>query len=219
LANEAATITESQQTFVQLSLTPKSVGAYTEISRQLLLQSSPGAEGIVSNDLSRVVALAADLAVINGSGASGQPTGIINTAGIGSVTGTTLGYPGILEFQTDVAGSNVTPASGGYVTTPAVAALMMQRVKFTNTASPLWEGNVWDGSMSGFNAMSSNQMPAANMLFGDWAEVVVGEWGVLEIEVNPYANFQAGIVGVRAIYSLDVAVQRPFAFALATTIT
>lgn len=219
LANEAATITESQQTFVQLSLSPKSVGAYTEISRQLLLQSSPGAEGIVSSDLSRVVALAADLAVINGSGASGQPTGIINTAGIGSVTGTSLAYPGILEFQTDVAGSNVTPSSGGYVTTPAVAALMMQRVKFTSTASPLWEGNVWDGSMSGFTAMSSNQMPAANMLFGDWAEVVVGEWGVLEIEVNPYANFQAGIVGVRAIYSLDVAVQRPFAFSLATTIT
>lgn len=219
LANEASTITESQQTFVQLSLSPKSVGAYTEISRQLLLQSSPGAEGIVSSDLSRVVALAADLAVINGSGASGQPTGIINTAGIGSVTGTSLAYAGILEFQTDVAGSNVTPVSGGYVTTPAVAALMMQRVKFTSTASPLWEGNVWDGSMSGFMAMSSNQVPSANMLFGDWAEVVVGEWGVLEIEVNPYANFQAGIVGVRAIYSLDVAVQRPFAFSLATSIT
>jgi len=219
LANEASTATESQQTFVQLSLSPKSVGAYTEISRQLLLQSSPGAEGIVSSDLSRVVALAADLAVINGSGASGQPTGIINTAGIGSVTGTSLAYAGILEFQTDVAGSNVMPASGGYATTPAVAALMMQRVKFTSTASPIWEGNVWDGSMSGFKAMSSNQMPSANMLFGDWAEVVVGEWGVLEIEVNPYANFQAGIVGVRAIYSLDVAVQRPFAFSLATSIT
>lgn len=219
LANEASTLTESQQTFVQLSLSPKSVGAYTEISRQLLLQSSPGAEGIVSSDLSRVVAIAADLAVLNGSGASGQPTGIIGTAGIGGVTGTSLAYAGVLEFQTDVAGANVMPVSGGYVTTPAVAALMMQRVKFTSTASPLWEGNVWDGSMSGFPAMSSNQMPSANMLFGDWSEVVVGEWGVLEIEVNPYANFQAGIVGVRAIYSMDVAVQRPFAFSLATSIT
>lgn len=219
LANEASTLTESQQTFVQLSLSPKSVGAYTEISRQLLLQASPGAEGIVSSDLSRVVAIAADLAVLNGSGASGQPTGIINTAGIGSVTGTSLGYAGVLEFQTDVAASNVEPVSGGYVTTPAVAALMMQRVKFTSTASPLWEGNVWNGNMSGFGAMSSNQMPSANMLFGDWSEVVVGEWGVLEVEVNPYANFQAGIVGVRAIYSMDVAVQRPFAFSLATSIT
>jgi HK97 family phage major capsid protein/HK97 family phage prohead protease len=219
LANEATTITESQQTFVQMALTPKTVGAYTEISRQLLLQSSPGAEGIVTDDLAQQVALAADLAVLNGSGASGQPTGIISTAGIGAVTGTSLGYPGILEFQSDVAGSNVMPMAGGYVTTPAVAALLMGRQRFTSTDTPLWDGNVWDGSVSGFRGMSSNQMPAANMLFGDWQEVVVGEWGVLEVEVNPYANFQAGIIGVRAIYSMDVGVRRPFAFSLATTIT
>lgn len=219
LANEATAITEGQQTFVQVALAAKNVGAYTEISRQLLLQSSPSAEGIVSDDLAQIVALAADLAVLNGSGAAGQPTGIINTAGIGSVTGTTLGFSGILDFQTDVAGSNVMPARGGYVTTPAVSALMMQRVKFANTASPLWEGNVWDGQMCGYPAMSSNQVPTANMLYGDWNEVIVGEWGVLEIEVNPYANFQAGIVGVRAIYSMDVAVRRAFAFALATVIT
>jgi len=73
--------------------------------------------------------------------------------------------------------------------------------------------------MFGLPAMSSNQMPTADMLFGDWNEVVVGEWGVLEVEVNPYANFQAGIIGVRAIYSMDVGVRRPFAFSLATSIT
>jgi hypothetical protein len=48
---------------------------------------------------------------------------------------------------------------------------------------------------------------------------VVGEWGVLEVSVNPFANFQAGIIGVRAIYSMDVGVRRPFAFSRATTIT
>lgn len=219
LANEAATITESQQTFVQMALTPKSVGAYTEISRQLLLQSSPGAEGIVSDDLAQQVALAADLAVLEGSGASGQPTGISNTAGIGSVTGTSIDYAKVLEFQTDVAGSNVMPARGGYVTTPAVAALLMQRSRFSNTDTPLWVGNVWDGTVAGFPAMSSNQPTAATMLFGDFSEVVVGEWGVLEIEVNPFSNFPAGIVGVRAIYSIDVGVRRPFAFSRATSIT
>lgn len=219
LANEASTATESQQTFVQVAMSPKNVAAYTEISRQLMMQSNPSAEGIVTEDLSQVVAIAADLAVLNGSGASGQPTGIINTAGIGSVTGTTLGYAGILEFQTDVASSNVRPASGGYVTTPTVAALMLQRQRFTSTDTPLWNGNVWDGQMSGFKAMSSNQVPSGNMLFGDWNEVIVAEWGVLEVEVNPYANFQAGIIGIRAIYSMDVGVRRPFAFSLATSIT
>jgi HK97 family phage major capsid protein/HK97 family phage prohead protease len=219
LANEASTITESQQTFVQMALSPKNVGAYTEISRQLLLQSSPGAEGIVTDDLAQVVAIAADLAVLEGSGASGQPTGIANTAGIGSVTGTSLAYAGVLEFQTDVAASNVTPARGGYVTTPAVAALLMGRQRFSSTDTPLWVGNIWDGQVSGFPAMSSNQLTAASLIFGDWQETVVGEWGVLEVEVNPYANFQAGIIGVRSIYSMDVGVRRPFAYSRSTSIT
>jgi HK97 family phage major capsid protein/HK97 family phage prohead protease len=219
LASESTQITESQQTFVQVALSPKNVGAYTEISRQLLLQSSPAAESIVNRDLAAIVALAVDQAAINGSGASGQPTGIINTAGIGSVSGTSIAYAGLLEFQTDVASNNVEPVRGGYATTAAVAALLMQRVKFTNTASPLWDGNVWDGNVCGFPGLSSAQMPSANILFGDWNECVIGEWGVLEIEVNPYANFQAGICGVRAIYSVDVAVRRPFAFSLATSVT
>lgn len=219
LSSESTQITESAQTFGQMALSPKNVGAYTEISRQLLLQSSPDAESIVTADLGAVTALAVDKGVLSGSGSGGQPTGIISTGGIGSVSGSTFTYASILEFQTDLADANVTPVQGGYVTTADVAALAMQRVKFTNTATPLWEGNVWDGQMVGFPAMSSNQMPAGDMLFGDWAQVIVGEWGVLEVEVNPYANFQAGIIGVRAIVSMDVGLRYPASFSLGTSMS
>lgn len=219
LSSESTSITESQQTMGQMALSPKTGGAYTEISRQLLLQSSPDAEVLVTSDLGRVGGLGIDSAVLAGSGASGQPTGITNTAGIGSVTGTSIDFAKVLEFQTDIAASNVMPERGGYATTPAVAALLMQRVKFTSTASPLWEGNLWDGSMCGFAAMSSNQMASATMLFGDWSSVVVAEWGVLEINVNPFANFQAGIIGVRAMVSMDCGLRYPAAFSLASSIT
>lgn len=219
LANETSTITESQQTFVQISCSPKTVGGYTEISRQLLLQSSPAAEGLVMADLAAIVALAADLAILNGSGAAGQPTGILNTAGIGSVTGTSLAYDDIVEFQTDTAAGNALFGSSGFVTTPAVAGLLKQRVKFANTETPLWEGQLLDGTVDGYRAMASNQIPAATMLFGYFASVLVPEWGVLGVEVNPFANFQAGIVGVRAMYSMDVGVRYPTSFSAAATIT
>jgi HK97 family phage major capsid protein len=219
LANEGSTITESAQTFQQVALSPKSVGAYTEISRQLLLQSSPGAEGLVTADLAAVTALAVDTGVISGSGGSGQPQGIIGTSGVGSVTGTSLGYAGVLDLQDDVATANVMPAAGGYVTTSAVAKLLMQRVKFAGTATPLWDGNLWDANMAGFQAMSSIQIPSANLLFGDWSQVIVAEWGVLQVDVNPFANFQAGVVGIRAITSIDVALRYGAAFSLATSIT
>lgn len=219
LSTEATAITESQQTLGQLAFTPKTAGAYTEISRLLALQSSPDAESMVMADLAAVVGLAVDAAALNGSGASGQPTGIINTAGIGSVTGTSIAYAGVLEFQTDVASANALFGTSGYVTTPTVAALLMQRVKFASTASPIWEGNVLDGQCAGFRGMASNQMPSANLLFGDFNQVVIGEWGTLEIEVNPYANFAAGIMGVRAMYSIDVGVRYAGAFSLATSVT
>lgn len=219
LGTEASTVTESQQTFTQLAMTPKTVGAYTEVSRNLLMQSSPAAEGIVTDDLARTTAVAADLAVIRGSGLAGQPLGIVGTTGIGSVTGTTFTQAAVLEFQSDIAESNVVPVRGGYVTTPAVAKLAASRVKFSGSQEEIWVGNIWDGQMAGFPAMSSNQMASASCLFGDWNEVVVAEWGVLEVEVNPYANFQAGILGIRCLYSLDVGVRRPFAFSYASSMT
>lgn len=219
LTSETATITESAQTIQQLSLSPKTVGAYTEVSRQLMLQSSPDAEGLVTADLAAVAGLAVDVGVLRGSGASGEPTGIVNTSGIGAVTGTSLGYAGIIEFQTDVATANVMPARGGYVTTPAVAGLMKQRARFSNTDTPLWEGNVWDGTIEGFPAMSSLQMSSATMLFGAWESVILAEWGVLQVDVNPFANFQAAIIGIRAIVTVDVGLRYPAAFSYASSIT
>jgi HK97 family phage major capsid protein len=219
LTSETTEITESQQTILQVVMTPKTVGAYTEISRQLLLQSTPGAEGIVSDDLAQVVAIAADYAALAGPGTAGSPLGIIYTPLVGTQSGTTLAYAGVLGMQSDLAEANVTPIRGGYVGTPATAVIMMSEMKVANAWSPCWEGNIWDGSMCGFPAMSSNQIPTAGLLFGDWQELVIGEWGVLEVEVNPYANFKAGIIGVRAIYSMDVAVRRPVAFCWSVTVT
>ncbi len=219
LTNDATPITESQQTFTQVTMSPKNVGAYTEITRQLMMQSSIDAENLVMSDIAKVIALAVDSAALNGDGTGGAPTGVLQTGSIGSVTGTSLAYAQILEFQTDVAASNALTMGCGYLTTPAVAALLKGRVRVSGTDSPLWEGNILDGTVEGFRAMTSLQMPSATMAFGDWSQVVIGEWGVLELDVNPYADFKAGIVGLRAFYSCDVAVRYAGAFSKAATIT
>lgn len=220
LTNEATAITESNQTLGQLALTPKNVGAYTEISRQLMMQSSPSADQMVMNDLAKVLAIAIDAAALEGSGSSGQPTGISATSGIGAVTGTSLAYAGVLEFQTDVAGANALSSNCAYVTTPAVAALLSQR--FTNAtygSNALWQGNILDGTVAGFKALSTLQVTAASMIFGDFSQVIIGEWGMLELALNPYANFAAAISGIRAIQSVDIGIRYAGAFSRATSIT
>ncbi|CAM8658560.1 major_cap_HK97, phage major capsid protein, HK97 family [Comamonadaceae bacterium] len=219
LANEATAITESQQTIGQLTLAPKNLGAYTELSRQLMLQSTPAAEALVMNDLAKVLALAIDLAGFEGSGTGGQPTGISNTGGIGAVTGTSLALAGVIEFQTDTAASNALSENSSYVTTPAVAALLKTRQRFASTDTPLWAGSVMDGQVEGYRATTSTQLTAASMIFGDFSQVVIGEWGMLEIALNPYANFTAAITGIRAIQSVDVGVRQAAAFSRAVSIT
>lgn len=219
LTNEATAVTESQQTIAQVTMSPKTLGCYTEFSRQLLLQASVDVEQFISDDFARVIALAIDVAGIRGSGSGGEPTGIVGTSGIGSVTGTSLGWAGIVEFQTDVGAANALTNDCAYLTTPAVAGLMMQRQRFSSTDSPLWMGSLLDGLMGGLRAAASAQMAAATMLFGDFAQLMIGEWGMFEIATNPYANFAAGITGVRGMQSIDIGVRQAGAFSYGSSIT
>lgn len=221
LASETATATESAQTLVQVPLTPKTVGAYTEVSRLLLLQSSPDAEGLVMGDLAKVTALAADLAGLHGSGGSGQPQGIVGSSGVGSTTCTTIGtdtYLKMVDFQSDLANANALAGKLGYVTTPDVAKLLSAYSRFASTDTPIWNGNLLNAMVAGFPAMTSKQVTAGYMFFGDWSQLIVGEWGVLAVEANPYANFQAGIVGIRALYTVDIALRYGEAFSVSTSV-
>lgn len=220
LANEATAITESQQTIGQLALAPKTLGAYTELSRQLMMQSTPAAEQLVMDDLAKVMALAIDLAVFEGSGSSGQPSGISVTAGIGSVTGGSLDLADCIEFQTDLAAGNALVDGCAYITTPAVAGLLKGRARIASTDSvTLWSGSVLDGTIEGFRATTSTQLTAASMIFGDFSQVVVAEWGMLEIALNPYAAFPTAITGIRAIQSVDIGIRQAAAFSRATSIS
>jgi HK97 family phage major capsid protein len=221
LSTETTQATESTPAFVQVSGTPKTCSAYFEISDKLLKQSNPAAEGIVLRGLAADLAVGVDAVAINGSGVSGQPLGILGTTGIGTVTGTTLAYAGLVEAQVDIADNNavVDPNALGYLTTPAVAQTLKSRQRFTSTDSPLWAGAIHEGSIEGVRALSTKNMLASTAIFGDWSALIVAEWGVLVVEINPFADFKAGIVGIRALWSVDILIQQPLSFTAITSIT
>lgn len=217
IGSESTEITESNQTLGQLLMSPKTVGAYTEVSRLLQMQSSPSIDALIMEDLAKVLALKIDLAAISGNGA-GAPIGIVNTSGIGSVTGTSLDYAKAIEFQTDVATGNALVPGCVYLTSPVDAAICMQRQRFSSTDTALWVGNVLEGQMLGFRGMTTTQI-SDGMIFGDFSQVIIGEWGMLEIAIDPTANFKAGITGIRAFQSLDVGIRNAAAFSYASSIT
>jgi HK97 family phage major capsid protein len=223
LGTEATQITAGDQTFGTVNMTPHHVGALTRISAQLANQSTPEAESVVMTDLSTVVALAVDKAAMQGPGVSGQPLGIIGTTGIHTVTGTSLDYAKCLEFQSDLLGSNamVNPTTCGYATTTAVAKLLAGRQRFTGSDATLWQGNLADGEIAGMRAMSSEQLPTGHMIFGDWSQLVVADWGVLELATDPFSgnNFTERKITVRAWYMVDTGVRHEESFSVATAVT
>lgn len=227
---ESGAPTESQQAFDQVTMSPKTVGAYTDISRKLLLQSSIDVEAFVQNDLAMVLALAIDLAAINGSGAGNQPTGILQTSGIGDVAGGTNGaaptWANIIELWSDVAIANAAFGNTGYLTNAKVAGKLMTTEKAANTAQficPSFPDAAGLTNFGGARAGISNQVPsnltkgtanaiASAIIFGNWADLIIGQWGTLDLTVDPYSNSTSGTVRVVALQDVDIAVRHAESF-------
>ena len=226
-------VTESEATFDQVALTPKQIGARSQYSRLALQQTTPDIEAVVRNDLARVMALGIDLAAIAGTGASGQPTGILNTSGIGNVAMGTNGAalsaldPLVnLEKLVDVA--NALNGSLNYVTNAKVIAAL--KLLKDSTGRPLWSANDSNtttgtaGSANGYPVARSNQVPSnlskgtgsnlSALIFGNFNDLIIGMWGGLEILPNPYgAGYNKGAVDIRAMQTCDIAVRHAQSFA------
>lgn len=221
---ESGAPTESQQAFDQISLTPKTVGAFTDISRKLMLQSSMDIEALVRSDLATVLALEIDRAAINGSGASNQPTGILNTSGIGAVAGGTNGlapaWSHIVDLETEVAQDNADLGRLAYVTNAKVRGKLKQTEKASSTAQFVWDGM----SLNGYQSLVTNQVPSdldkgtstgvcSAILFGNFADLLLGFWGGLDITVDPYTASTSGTIRVVALQDMDIAVRHAESFA------
>lgn len=219
LSSETAQATETQPTLGQIAGTPKILSAFAEVSRQLLLQSN--AEEVIRLEFRNAAAAALDAAIFAGSGASGQPLGIVNTAGIGTFTGASMSAAALRNAQADVATAKgiMNPAAQGYAAPPAVAEILAARQRFTGASSTLWEGSSAEGIVEGVRAASSANVPAATMIYGDFSQCFIAQWGGgLAIEIDPYTKFKEGIVGVRLLLAVDVAI-RPAAFSVATGVS
>lgn len=218
LSTEASSITESQPTFGQAAAVPKLLSVFTEVSRQLLLQSN--ADAILRLELLRAAGAALDAAVLAGTGASGQPTGIVSTAGVGGFTGASLSQAQIRNAQADVCAAVQVPGNVSFVTTPAVAEILSTRQRFTGSDRALWEGPLPIGAVEGSTSYATASSPSATAIVGDFSAVTIVQWtNGAQIMVDPFTKFTSAVVGVRLLLPVDVVVRYAAAFSIATGVT
>jgi HK97 family phage major capsid protein/HK97 family phage prohead protease len=242
LSTQTTAITQSESTFDQVTLAPKNLAALSKYSRQTLLQGTPGIEELVRRDLTDGINLAIDLGILNGSGSAGQPTGIMATAGIGSVAmgtnGAAVTMEKIVDLEAAVMNVNgaVNPGNVAYLTNYKVlAALKKLRAGgsttgdgpflFNTDGATLGRGPT-PGTLNGYPLAPTNQVPSnlvkgssgsvcSALLMGDFSQAIVGFWGNgLEITVGEDADdFSKALTSVRGIVTYDVAVRDPKSFA------
>ena len=230
VGENTAITSESQQTIGQVTLTPKTVGAYTDFSRRLLLQSSMDVEMFVRADLAATLAQMIQSAAINGAGGS-EPTGLLNTVGIGSVAGGANGlaptYDHMVDLETAVSVANADVGNLAYLTNAKVRGKLRKTQEFASTnGKPVWtsgrERGV--GEVLGYDAFVTNSVPSnltkgtsngvcSAIAYGNWSDMILGMWGGLDIMLDPYTGATAGTKRVVALQDLDVALRRVASFA------
>jgi HK97 family phage major capsid protein/HK97 family phage prohead protease len=212
---ENASPTESQQAIDQVNMTPKTVGAYVDYSRRLLLQSSIDVEGMIRNDLARVIALELDRAAIYGTGSSNQPLGLVNTTGIGSQAITTYGtFEEYIGMETDVAAGNADAGAMRYIINASARGALKSTAK---NAAAVAAGFVYENNeINGYPVIVSNQLANNDALFGDFSMMIMAMWSGLDLTVDPFAGATAGTVRVIALQDVDFAIKQPAAFCYGT---
>jgi len=213
ISSEGGASGESEPTVGQVTMSPKVLGAHTDITRLMMQQSSLDVEALVRNDLTASIALAIDLGALAGSGSSGQPTGVKNTSGINTPTDFAAANPTFAEvvaMETAVAEDNALQGNLAYILPASMYGALKTTVKDSGSGQFVVAP---DGSMNGYNAIVSNQVTAGDLYFGNFADLLIGMYGGLDIVVDPYTASSSGTVRIVALQTVDVAVRHAVSFA------
>ena len=215
ISSEGGAAGESEMVIGSVTMTPKTLGAFTDVTRQLMIQSSLDVENLIRDDLAQSMATAIDNAALEGSGSSGNPTGITNTSGINTVSLSSAAAPTFAEMvsiETAVAVDNALMGDLAYIIHPSNYGTLKTTEKANNTAQFV----AVDNEVNGYPVVVSAQLTANNYVFGNFNDLLIGFFGGLDIVVDTSTGATAGTVRVVALQSVDVAVRHAVSFCAAS---
>ena len=233
---ELGDVTDGAGTDGGVTLQPRTMGAFVDLSRLLMMESVPAIEQVIRDDLLRSAADRTEFHAIQGSGSSGQPTGILNTSGVNDldISANTdvaaltwadlVGLVKLVEEDNGVVNGNAL----GFLTHPSVKAKMAQTVRVASTDSVMLLNDPWN-QIYGYPAAFSSNVPttldpgdggsdAAAMIFGDFSQLIIASFGAPSILVDPYTGSKAGTVRMVLHAELDVGVRNAVSFAITNEI-
>lgn len=178
---------DGKGTFDSIEFSPKRLTAYIDVSKQFLAQDSVGAEEMLYRDIVNAIADKLEATILGaGAGDANTPEGIFN----GAET-LTVDFANIVEMEKALEEAKL---FGDYkfIASPAAKA----KFKTTTISGQksdlrmLMEGN----EVNGYPVLTTGN--CAGVAFGKWDELVIAQWGSLDIIIDPYTQAKKNAVRI-----------------------
>jgi HK97 family phage major capsid protein len=211
-------------------LRPSRIAGYSDISKQLLLQNNQSIDQKIIESFIKALAVAIEAAAINGSGSSNQPLGLLGTSGINSVAmGTNGAVPSlakVLELVAAVENANA-GMNGKFLINPKLVAKLKQTEISSGSGAMIMSYMAYFNGLAdqidGKPVFSTTNCPStltkgsssgvcSAMIYGDWSNLVVGQFGGVELVVDPLSQAIGNKTRVVVNQHVGIAVEQPAAF-------
>ena len=193
------------------------------------MQALPEVESLLRGDMIEAIAQKIDLTAINGSGSSNQPTGILQTTGIGSVAlatnGAAASVDNLIDLKGEVAVDSADQATAGFLINAKVEKAL-SKLKDSDNRYLLdpYASYLGEASLCGRRVVVSNNVPSnlskgsasgtlSAIIYGDFSQLMIAMFQNVEVLIDPFSDFSSGKVGIRALASFDIGIRQPSAFA------
>jgi len=223
---ERTTTTATKNAYGKLTMDPKRLSATVQVSLQNLIQSTPNLEGMTARDIRLATQLAIDIAGINGSGAGNVPLGILNASGTNAVVAGTNGlapaWAHIIAMETGIYNANAEVDKMGYLINPGTKGKLKTTAHaVTNLGYLMSPANEINGYKVGVSTLVPSDLDKGTSvgvcsaaIFGNFADLLIGEWGFYDMVVDNITGKKAGIIEITVNQFLDMLVKRPESFSV-----
>lgn len=178
-AGEIADAANGKGTFSDITLSPRRLTAYLDISKQFLIQDSVGAEELLRSDIIAALAEKLEKTILGAeAGDNTKPAGLFN--GVSADTAA-FKYDDVIDMEESLESANVT-GSMVYVVNPKAKATMRKTAKDSGSGRFVMEGN----EVEGVRVLSSSAVTSKGLLLGNFRELIIGQWGGLDLTIDPY---------------------------------
>ena len=214
LGAEGDAAAESEPTFGLRQADPKTIGVRANVSRKLLKMGGPLADQMVRRDQLDAIGRGLDKAILAGTGADGQPSGLGTVAGTVSMSGTSLSFATIADGIRQVLAAGARMSSLRFIVGTQTFEVLSTRERAAGSGFIIEAGQ-----LAGIPVSVSAEAPTDALYLGDWSRIVVPIYGAIEVFTNPFVSPQSGTVQVHVLADVDVLIPLPGAFLKAASVT